>query len=212
MSTTSGPSVPPSTGKSSVLPSGSLRVAVLSAMVVILSGAGRARHGGGAQALHDTGELRVEVFAAPCHDVPEVVVGQIEKRVQGRNIRIIQCGDDALHNEIQLEAPPPALPLEPIPGEAVHHTERLTSNSLMWLMAFVGLRFFWHTSTQFMMVWQRNRRYGSSRLSRRSLVAWSRLSARKRYACSRPAGPTNLSGFHQNDGHEVEQHAHRMHS
>src|SRR3954470_14365673 len=39
MSTTSGPSVPGSTGKSSVLPSGSLRVAVLSAMVVILSGA-----------------------------------------------------------------------------------------------------------------------------------------------------------------------------
>src|SRR5207248_5164812 len=33
-----------------------------------------------------------------------------------------------------------------------------------------------------------------------------------RYAASSPAGPTNLSGFHQNDGHAVEQHAQRMHS
>src|SRR5207344_3359221 len=189
MSTTSGPIVPSSTGKSSILPSGSLSVAVLSAMVVILSGA---------KARHDAGELRVEVIAAADHDVPEIVVGKSEKRVQGSYILIAQCGDDPLQDEVQLEAPSPALPLEAFAGEAVHHTERLTSNSLMWLMALVGFRFFGHTSTQFMMVWQRNRRYGSSRLSRRSLVAWSRVSAMKRYACRRPAGPTNLSGFHQN--------------
>src|SRR5512138_1461451 len=164
MSTTSGPSVPASTGKSSVLPSGSLRVAVLSAMVFIL---------GGAKARHDTGELRVVVVAAADHDVPEIVVGQLEKRVQGRDVLIAQRGDDPLQNEIQLEAPSPALPLEPFAGQAVHHTERFTSNSLMWLMALVGLSDLGHTSTQFMMVWQRNRRYGSSRLSRRSLVTWS---------------------------------------
>src|SRR5512132_2584355 len=92
------------------------------------------------------------------------------------------------------------------------HTARLTMSSLILPIALVGFRFFGHTSTQFMIVWQRNRRYGSSRLSRRSLVARSRESAMKRYACSRPAGPTNLSGFHQNDGHAVEQHAQRMHS
>src|ERR1041385_3251088 len=131
MSTTSGPSVPPSTGKSSVLPSGSLRVAVLSAMVVILSGAESTRRGSGAQALHDTGKLRVVLVAAADRDVPEVVVGQIEERVQGRDILIFQYGDDPLQNEIQLEAPSPALPLEPFAGDAVHHTERLTSNSLM---------------------------------------------------------------------------------
>src|SRR4026209_749418 len=122
MSTTSGPSVPASTGKSSVLPSGSLRVAFLSAMVVILSGA---------NARHDSGELRVVGVAAADHDVPEVVVGQLEERVQGRYILISQCGDDPLQHEIQLEAPSPAVPLEPFAGEAVHHTERLTSNSLM---------------------------------------------------------------------------------
>src|SRR3954464_3191143 len=105
MSTTSGPSVPGSTGKSSVLPSGSLRVAVLSAMVVILSGAEWTRHGSGAQALHDTGKLRVVVVAAADHDVPEIVVGKLEQRAQGRNVLIPQCGDDPRQNEIKLEAP-----------------------------------------------------------------------------------------------------------
>src|SRR5471030_1967748 len=91
-------------------------------------------------------------------------------------------------------------------------TARRTINSLILPIAFVGFSPFGHTSTQFMMVWQRNRRYGSSRLSRRSPVASSRLSAMNRYACNKPAGPTNLSGFHQKLGHEVEQLAHRMHS
>src|SRR5215467_7046888 len=85
-------------------------------------------------------------------------------------------------------------------------------SSLILPMALVGLSPFGHTSTQFMMVWHRNSLYGSSRLSRRSLVASSRESAMKRYAASSPAGPTNLSGFHQNDGQAVEQQAHRMHS
>ena len=34
----------------------------------------------------------------------------------------------------------------------------------------------------------------------------------KRYAWIRPAGPTNLSGFHQYEGHWLLQQAHRMHS
>ena len=59
-------------------------------------------------------------------------------------------------------------------------TARITIISLILPMALVGFRPLGQTSTQFMMVWQRNRRYGSSRLSRRSLVASSRLSAMKR--------------------------------
>jgi hypothetical protein len=39
-----------------------------------------------------------------------------------------------------------------------------------------------------------------------------RLSKMKRYAWISPAGPTNLSGFHQYDGHWLLQQAHRMHS
>src|SRR6185312_7161476 len=93
-----------------------------------------------------------------------------------------------------------------------NHTVLLTSKSLIFSIASVGLRFFGHTSTHFMIVWQRKSRYGSSRLSSRSLRSRSRLSAMNRYAQSNPAGPTNLSGFHQYDGHAVEQHAHRMHS
>ena len=38
-------------------------------------------------------------------------------------------------------------------------------------------------------------------VSSRSVVARSRLSKMKRYAWIRPAGPTNLSGFHQYEGH-----------
>ena len=79
-------------------------------------------------------------------------------------------------------------------------------------MASVGFRPLGQTLTQFMMPRQRNTLKGSSKSVRRSSVAVSRLSARKRYACKRPAGPTNLSGFHQNDGHAVEQQAQRMHS
>ena len=59
-------------------------------------------------------------------------------------------------------------------------TARLTIISLILPIALVGFSPFGQTSTQFMMVWQRNSRYGSSRLSRRSPVAWSRLSAMKR--------------------------------
>src|ERR1700685_785129 len=84
-----------------------------------------------------------------------------------------------------------------------HYTARLTISSLILPIALVGFSPLGQTSTQFMMVWQRNNRYGSSRLSKRSPVASSRESAIKRYACNKPAGPTNLSGFHQNDGQEV---------
>src|SRR5574343_1305881 len=127
----------------------------------------------------------------------------------------------ALDQQIVLEQAPAAAPAQLGQRTLVdqgpccshrHQTARRTISSLILPIAFVGFRPFGQTSTQFMMVWQRNRRYGSSRLSRRSLVAGSRVSAMKRYAASRPAGPTNLSGFHQNDGQEVEQLAQRMHS
>ena len=66
------------------------------------------------------------------------------------------------------------------PDRPLLHTVRFTIMSLILPIASVGFSSFGHTSTQFMMVWQRNRRYGSSRLSRRSLVSWSRVSAMKR--------------------------------
>ena len=77
----------------------------------------------------------------------------------------------------------------------------------MWPIARVGFRPFGHTFTQFWMPWQRNTLNGSSSFAKRSSVAVSRLSARKRYDCNRPAGPIKRSGFHQNDGQLVEQQA-----
>ena len=62
---------------------------------------------------------------------------------------------------------------------AVHSASR-ASMPRIWLIASAGFRPFGQTSVQFRMERQRNRRYGSSRLSSRSPVAWSRLSTRKR--------------------------------
>src|SRR5690625_857670 len=79
-------------------------------------------------------------------------------------------------------------------------------------IARVGLSPLGHTATQFMMPLQRNTLNGSCSSARRSRVAVSRESTRKRYDCNKPAGPTNLSGFHQNEGQDVEQQAHKIHS
>jgi hypothetical protein len=44
-----------------------------------------------------------------------------------------------------------------------------------------------------------------------SFVDSSRESSIHLYACMRTAGPRYLSAFHQYEGQEVEQHAHKMH-
>ena len=77
-----------------------------------------------------------------------------------------------------------------------------------------GLRFLGQTFVQFMIVWQRKSFIGSSTALRRSAVddAASRESTTQRYICISTAGPRYLSPFHQYDGHDVLQHAHRMHS
>src|SRR6185437_2231411 len=73
-------------------------------------------------------------------------------------------------------------------------------------MALEGDRPIGQTSVQFMIVRQRNSRKGSLfKSSRRSPVARSRLSLMKRYAWISPAGPTNLSGFHHDEGHWLVQ-------
>ena len=94
------------------------------------------------------------VLAAQCHDVPEIVVREIEQlaqlRVGGMSLEI------AVQKQVELEQPAPAFPFQTVEFDA--QTARLTSNSLMWLIAFVGLRPFGQTSTQFMIVWQRNSR------------------------------------------------------
>src|SRR6185503_7927305 len=171
MSTTSGPVEPCSTGKSSVLPSGSLSVAFLSVIWITLSRP---------QARYGSRVPPVVPVAAADDNVPQIVVGELEQRVQRLHVFILQDGDESLQHQIELEQAPAAFPVQAPALERVHHTARLTMISLILPIARVGLSPFGHTSTQFMIVWQRNRRYGSSRLSRRSAVAWSRVSAMKR--------------------------------
>src|SRR5687768_13001235 len=140
MSITVGPIDPDSTGKSSVLPSGSFSVAFLS----------MDSSSAGAQALHRRAIPFVHQVAATAHNVPEVVVGGIEQLRQHPVLRMFQ--QVALENQVQLEQAATAFPLQPVAFARVHHTVRRTIISLILPMALVGLRFFGQTSTQFMMV------------------------------------------------------------
>src|SRR3569623_194656 len=149
------------------------------------------------------------------------LIGVAQQTIEGalivRRKVVVVVFEKILQQEIELQHAAAAVPgkaraLRSGGRRGTVHTMCFSISSLISPMALVGLRPLGHTSTQFMMVWQRNNRYGPSNSLKRSAVAWSRLSARKRYACSSAAGPRNLSGFHQNDGQAVEQQAHRIHS
>src|SRR5919198_6165477 len=146
MSTTSGPVVPESTGNSSDFPSGSFSVAFLSAMAFPLRRAQARDH------LPQVGRI---VIASPGDDVPQIIVGQIKKL---RQVAVVWMpGDISAEHDVELEQPAAAFPLELFALDTGHQTARFTSSSLIWLIAFVGFRFFGQTSAQFMIVWQRKR-------------------------------------------------------
>ena len=132
--------------------------------------------------------------------VEQVVVGQVHQRLQALGLRSRQRGlvarEEALDEQVVLEQAAAAAPAQAAQRSGVDRrsacraparlgrrgaqTARRTIISLILPIALVGFRPLGQTSTQFMMVWQRNSRYGSSRLSRRAAVSWSRLSAMKR--------------------------------
>src|SRR5438132_10252250 len=174
MSNTSGPTVPWYTGRSRLLPALYVSETFPLASIIVRSWSC------GAQRLHHLPELRVPALRPSHHEVEQVVVGKLQQPFQRRRIVLAQSRarflPEPFEHNVQLEQPPPALPLQPLDRAVIHYTARLTSSSLIFPIASVGLRPFGQTSTQFMVVWQRQRRYGSSRWSRRSLVAWWRLS------------------------------------
>jgi hypothetical protein len=83
---------------------------------------------------------------------------------------------------------------------------------LISAMALAGFKPLGHVREQLRMVWHLYKLMLLSRASLRSAVRSSRESASHRYDCSRMAGPRYWSEFHQYDGQEVEQQAHRIHS
>ena len=78
------------------------------------------------------------------------------------------------HVEFTHPAPAPPAQLPRI------HRRRSTSRRLIEAIALAGLRSFGQAFVQFMIVWQRYNRNGSSRKSRRSPVASSRVSTSQR--------------------------------
>lgn len=79
-------------------------------------------------------------------------------------------------------------------------------------MARPGFKPLGQVRVQLRIVWQRYRLMELLRAALRSALRSSRESASQRYDCSKIAGPRYSSEFHQYDGQDVEQHAHRMHS
>jgi cystathionine gamma-synthase len=73
----------------------------------------------------------------------------------------------------------------------------VTISFLISAIAFAGFRPFGQVLVQFMIVWQRYSRNGSSRLSSRSPVARRGCRFSQRYACNSAAGPRYRSLFHQ---------------
>src|SRR4051812_44904451 len=133
MSMTLGPMAPSNTGKSRVFPSGSLSEAILSAMVCFL---------GCAKSRDEVVQVGLVGIAAAHHDVQQVVVGQLEKLIERIRFPLLQGVSlhESFQDDIKLQQAAPALPVQLALAVVVHHTERFTINSLMLLMAFVGLR------------------------------------------------------------------------
>src|SRR5436190_244372 len=162
MSITSGPMLPPYTGISRLpLPSPEFSVALPFASMVFRS---LARASGGPQFAHQRYEVRLAGLGLSHHQVQQVVVGERQQLLERARLGLVHLLPRArpvtLEHEIQFQQPPSAAPLQPLQCLAPHHTARLTSSSLILPMASVGLSPLGQTSTQFMIVWQRNRRYG----------------------------------------------------
>ena len=95
---------------------------------------------------------------------------------------------------------------------AIELTPPLDDHFLIEAIALPGFSPFGQVRVQLRIVWQRYSRNGSSRLSRRSPVASSRLSASQRQACRSTAGPRKRLPFHQWLGHPDVQQKHRIHA
>src|SRR5512135_437025 len=147
MSTTSGPTDPDRIGNSMLRPSGSLRLACLSTVFSLSTRP---------EAPDDLAQARFVLVAAAVHDVPQLVVRELEQLVQTRQLLGVQSDrlalQEALEHQIELEQPAAAFPLQTIVRQSIHHTARRIMSSLIFPIASVGLRFFGQASTQFMMV------------------------------------------------------------
>src|SRR5262249_31314666 len=114
-----------------------------------------------------------------------------------RSAKALTHGSTPKPHRLEDASEVPLLAREPLRTRLWRYTFRSTIFCLISAIAFAGLRCFGQALAQFMMVWQRYSRNGSSRLSSRVPVASSRESIIKRCACSSAAGPRKRSEFHQ---------------
>ena len=130
--------------------------------------------------------IRMHRLGAPAHQIPKIVIGTFQQSLESRLLAWGQRGrlpiEEPRQHQIELEHAAPAVPAQTVrfaheptrnaAGQRIGcQTARCTRRSLMLPIARVGFNPLGQTSTQFMIEWQRNKRYGSSRLSSRALVA-----------------------------------------
>src|SRR4051812_19799745 len=127
MSITSGPMVPPYTGNSSVLsPPYVSFAAPLASMIptfVLASIDASPFRLCSPKFLHDGPDPRVVRVGPPHDQVEKVIVGHREQTLQrlsflGRGI--LRACPVLLENEVQLQQPPPASPLQPFEATRIH--------------------------------------------------------------------------------------------
>src|SRR6266851_6027433 len=118
MSNTSGPTVPRYTGRSSPLPPSSVSETFPLASIMVRSWSC------GAQRLHHLPELRVPALRPSHHEVEEIVVRKLQQPFQRRRVVLAHSRSrllpEPLEHNVQLEQPPPALPLQPLDPAVIH--------------------------------------------------------------------------------------------
>ena len=107
--------------------------------------------------------MRCFLRPSPRNHIPERVVRHIQQFLECPRFLFIELRvmliDKTSQHDVQLQQPAAAAPAHSLKiFRDDIHTVRLTIRSLMLPMASVGFNSLGHTSTQFMMVWQRNNR------------------------------------------------------
>ena len=141
----------------------------------------------GTDGVDDIGELRICRRNSPHQISDKFGILQFQKCTKCRFLRVASCGVGRLEpgqqQMIEFPGAATALPANSrVPRWCGVRTQCRLSASIFLVsaMALAGFSPFGQVCVQFMMVWQRYRRNGSSRSSRRSPVASSRLSTSHR--------------------------------
>lgn len=132
---------------------------------------------GGLNAPDQCGDLCIGWNRLADQPVLQDLILDTEQTLEGLPALAVELGvamvKEVVEQQVELEHAAPTLPAQALDLARVEiiHTDCSSIRSLIWPIALVGFKPLGQTSTQFMMLWQRNSLYGPSSASRRSSVA-----------------------------------------